>query len=131
MKVYHGTCIGGLISLIRSPRAGLYVTDTPAHAGRYANARATGVVSADYADLAEGAAIVEMEVNDDTVFFRRPPTHPTLDTCEAYVQRFRIISVEMKPDAYSNTLYGRRGDYMRYTDIVAMLEQKGIVVVVR
>lgn len=126
MKAYHGTSISNLINLIRKPRAGLYVTDTRANASRYANVQATSIVSAKYTELAEGAVLVEVEVDDNTSFFQRPADHATLDTSEAYVRNFKVIAVEMKPHTYAHTLYGRRGSHMSYQQIVEMLEQHGI-----
>ena len=129
MKAYHGTSIGNLINLVRKPKAGLYVTDTRANASRYANTQATGFVSAEYTELAEGAVIVEIEVDDNTSFLRRPSDHASLDTSEAYAEEFKIVAVEIKPHAYSNTLYGRRGSHMSYQQIVEMLEQHGISII--
>jgi len=126
MKAYHGCSISNLIKMVKRPENGLFVTDTAALAGRYANAQATGVVSAAFAPLTTGACIVTVEIPDATVFCHRSDNHASLDVCEAYVQEFRICSVVMNKFPYVNTIYGTRGNRMRFGEIVASLEQKGI-----
>lgn len=129
MIAYHGCSITNLIGLVfKSNGWNLYVTDTAERATRYANAQATGSVSKSYDRLAEGAAVVEVECDDDG-FIRRPESHSTLDTAETIARNWRITRVILRTHNHSNTHYGdwRRGHAYAH-EITTKLRDAGIEV---
>lgn len=126
MKAYHGTSVSNLIKML-NPDGGLYVTDTPEHASRYANTQATGAVCASYIDLAEGAVIAEMEV-PDADFQSRGETHNTLDAVELLTYQWSIKSVTIRFHQYENTVYGSRRNRMSKSELLSKLVACGIEV---
>ena len=96
MKAYHGTTYWKVKPLLSGKSSegfgGLYVTDTPERAQLYADAQASGEVDTALRYV-PGAAVVEMEIDDSTLWYRREPDHPTLDKVEACVQTWTVTHV--------------------------------------
>jgi len=106
MIAYHGASISNanrLVAAIRNNsirQPGFYVTDSAERAARYANAQATGIVDPDAISLCEHAAVVALEIPDNTRWLRRTVSHDTLDTCEALVYQARVISIDARECDY-------------------------------
>lgn len=102
--VYHGTTISRIDRLARALANGngIYVTDTTAHAARYANAQATGRVDPDATMPVEHTAIVSIDVDDAIAWTRRAESHQTLDACEAWITVGRIVNIERRECDYRN-----------------------------
>ena len=126
MKAYHGTSASNLIKML-NPDGGLYVTDTPEHASRYANTQATGTICASYKELAEGAVIAEMEV-PDADFQNRGENHNTLDAVELLTYQWSIKRVTIRFHRYENTVYGSRKNRMSKNELLNKLATCGIEV---
>ena len=131
MKVYHGTRLDGLRTLMAGQSQsfpGLYVTDTPGRALRYANAQATGVVDPDATELAEGAAVVELEA-EISKWWRRPEDHPTLDKCETVIQSWTVRRICLRRHEYPNTMIsvGYR-QYVKEDAYLASIADTGVVI---
>lgn len=126
MKTYNGGSISNLLKNINNNS--MYVTDTPNNAIRYANAQATGVVSAEYGPQAANTVLLEVECKPN--FLRRSSDHHTLDVCESFVRDAVVTKATIKFDDYGNTLYGNRhsGGYKRADEVVSLLESRGIEV---
>ena len=123
MKTYHGTTVS---SLLDSQRRDIFVTDSEAKAARYANAQATGRVSADYTGLAEGAAVLTVETESEPRWIRRANAQ-SLDECEAWLLDGYAIThakIRWHPE---NTVYGRSGK-MRRAQVIETLRSRGITV---
>lgn len=102
--VYHGTRISNIKKLMSGVASfpGLYVTENEALAARYANAQATGIVSAEFGPLAEHAAVVTLETNQEVDWRRRAHAHTSLDVCEATIKTWRIVAIEVAECSYRN-----------------------------
>jgi hypothetical protein len=109
MRVYHGSVTWEMLSLVQvngdfaSHRSGcLYVTDTFEQAARYANSRATQVVTLHALPLSRCAVVFTLEVDQSVRWYRRPEDHPTLDQCEGIITRGTIVEVHIgRPDPLS------------------------------
>lgn len=133
MLVYHGTAIWRMPGLLRALIArklkkpgcpdGLYVTDTPERASRYANAQASGVVDPDATELREHAAVVAVAVASPLVWSRR--SHPaSLDVCEADLHSdhdYRVVRVEYAVCSYAKCTCHRDAE-----DLEALCADQGI-----
>ncbi len=101
MIAYHGCSfwnarkLAQAISTNKIHFPGIFVTDTKEHAARYANAQVSGTVDPNATALKPDAAIVTLEIPDDTEWLHRPENHRTLDVCEACVQTARVVNIEI------------------------------------
>jgi hypothetical protein len=96
MLVYHGAAIGNLLRESFGD-VELYVTDTPERAVRYANAQATWEVNpAMDQDLANGAAVLEIEVSESPSWSYRSENHLSLEQCEATVREYAIKRIYVR-----------------------------------
>ena len=128
MEAKHGTSVTNLIKLLLAQPEQLYVTDSRDHALRYANAQATGVVSADYGEQQQNSVILSISC-DDAKWINRGESHNTLDATEAIVTSWKIESAIVRFSDYPNTLYGtRHTDYMDRNSVLEFLLQNGIEV---
>jgi len=124
--VFHGTAYRGVVGLASSLDAcasgrpltqhgwnGLYVTDRPELARRYANAQATGEASLDFAPLTNGAAVVGIAVPADSLKWseRGLDYQGSLDAIEATIMHGRLVSVEVELPSYTVSR-----DYFRFVD---------------
>jgi hypothetical protein len=116
MRVYHGRAIQirhkgksieRLMSGVSTVFGGLYVTEDAAKATRYANAQTTGSVSKEYHELAEGAAIIELETSEEITWRRRPASHASLDECEASINSWTVSRIIVRRTIYKNTSSNR------------------------
>lgn len=124
--VFHGTAysrVAGLAAsldqcadgrpLTQKSWMGLYVTDRPELARRYANAQATGEVSAEFVALTAGAAVVGIAVPADSLTWseRGLDYQGSLDAIEATIKTGRLVSVEVELPSYTISR-----DYFRFVD---------------
>lgn len=99
MNVYHGSTTAKALSVMsgdyRRIYPGLYVTDTPERAARYANSQASGVVTRESHPLRPHAVVVTIETDEPVSWRRRPEEHPSLDQCEDTITRGRVVAVDI------------------------------------
>ena len=126
MITYTGGSITNLIKNLNNGR-GIWTTDTPARATRYANAQATGEVNPDMSqDLAENAVILTVDCKPG-YWTRRDDNHGSLDTAETFTNEFEIKKVTLRFAEYKNTLYGtRHTGYKTREQVIEMLTAQGV-----
>ncbi len=109
--VYHGTTLWGLPKLLDSLTTGqlkrsgnvtgLWVTDRPELAARYANAQVTRTVSSSLAPLQPGAVVVEIATTGPVKWFKRGLGYQgSLDAIEADIKQGRPLTIEASLPPY-------------------------------
>ena len=111
--VFHGTAVWNLPRLLRGNDSfmGLYVTDTPQRAQRYADAQTSREVSADIRALPD-SVIVELHTPEEITWSRRPEDHPTLDKAEAAIKSWDIANVYVVGPVKENSRINVGGKYV-------------------
>lgn len=117
MITFHGASLTNALKVVQASGSfsgrGLYVTDTAERAARYANARATGAVSQEYAEQAEHTVILSIEVTEAVRWSMRPADHPTLDQCETQVRSGTVIAAAIRECDYWNCTCHEKAEMIR------------------
>lgn len=100
-KVFHGTLVWEVWPLLGAnfgamPYVGLCITDTAERAAKYANSRATGIVTRAGLPLKPHAAICVIETDEEISWIRRPEEYPNLNQCESCIISGRVVGVAMQ-----------------------------------